>query len=201
MTYSNENSIVCSKCGHSNEINNLFCSKCGNSLTKVDVVIDNTNNNESCNYTKDELNLFLEKNQSYYVEKFNLIEKTGDRKAWNWCSFLLVGYWMLYRKMYVQAIIYIIANLILGCIPFIGWILTVILWVCAGIFANSLYLDHIKNTFIQIACADSNMRSILINKKGGTNLVLPIVLAIIPAIGVLIVSIIIGIISSITYYY
>lgn len=193
-----ENSILCPKCGASNEAGSAFCTKCGNSLAKTEVV-DHISNNES--YTQDELSLFLEKNQSYYLEKFNLIEKTGDKKAWNWCSFLIGGYWMLYRKMYVQAIIYIIANLILGCIPFIGWILTVILWVCAGIFANSLYLDHIKNTFIQIACADSNMRSILINKKGGTNLVLPIVLAIIPAIGVLIVSIIIGIIGSITYYY
>ena len=81
-----ENSILCSKCGASNEAGSAFCTKCGNSLAKTEVV-DHISNNES--YTQDELSLFLEKNQSYYLEKFNLIEKTGDKKAWNWCSFLI----------------------------------------------------------------------------------------------------------------
>lgn len=193
-----ENSILCSKCGASNEAGSAFCTKCGNSLAKTEVV-DHISNNES--YTQDELSLFLEKNQSYYLEKFNLIEKTGDKKAWNWCSFLIGGYWMLYRKMYVQAIIYIIANLILGCIPFIGWALSLALCVGLGIFGNSLYLDHIKKTFTEIGCADSNMRSALINKKGGTNLVLPILLAVIPVIIGIIASIFIGVMGSMSYYY
>ena len=193
-----ENSILCSKCGASNEAGSAFCTKCGNSLAKTEVV-DHISNNES--YTQDELSLFLEKNQSYYLEKFNLIEKTGDKKAWNWCSFLIGVYWMLYRKMYVQAIIYIIANLILGCIPFIGWALSLALCVGLGIFGNSLYLDHIKKTFTEIGCADSNMRSTLINKKGGTNLVLPILLAVIPVIIGIIASIFIGVMGSMSYYY
>ena len=193
-----ENSILSSKCGASNEAGSAFCTKCGNSLAKTEVV-DHISNNES--YTQDELSLFLEKNQSYYLEKFNLIEKTGDKKAWNWCSFLIGGYWMLYRKMYVQAIIYIIANLILGCIPFIGWALSLALCVGLGIFGNSLYLDHIKKTFTEIGCADSNMRSTLINKKGGTNLVLPILLAVIPVIIGIIASIFIGVMGSMSYYY
>ena len=193
-----ENSILCSKCGTSNEAGSAFCTKCGNSLAKTEVV-DHISNNES--YTQDELSLFLEKNQSYYLEKFNLIEKTGDKKAWNWCSFLIGGYWMLYRKMYVQAIIYIIANLILGCIPFIGWALSLALCVGLGIFGNSIYLDHIKKTFTEIGFADSNMRSTLINKKGGTNLVLPILLAAIPVILGIIASIFIGVMGSMSYYY
>ena len=193
-----ENSILCSKCGASNEAGSAFCTKCGNSLAKTEVV-DHISNNE--NYTQEELSLFLEKNQSYYLEKFNLIEKTGDKKAWNWCSFLIGGYWMLDRKMYVQAIIYIIANLILGCIPFIGWALSLALCVGLGIFGNSLYLDHIKKTFTEIGCADSNMRSTLINKKGGTNLVLPILLAVIPVIIGIIASIFIGVMGSMSYYY
>lgn len=193
-----ENSILCSKCGASNEAGSAFCTKCGNSLAKTEVV-DHISNNES--YTQEELSLFLEKNQSYYLEKFNLIEKTGDKKAWNWCSFLIGGYWMLYRKMYVQAIIYIIANLILGCIPFVGWALSLALCVGLGILGNSLYLDHVKKTFTEIGCADSNMRSTLINKKGGTNLVLPILLAVIPVIIGIIASIFIGIMCSVPYYY
>ena len=65
-----ENSILCSKCGASNEEGSAFCTKCGNSLAKTEVV-DHISNNES--YTQDELSLFLEKNQSYYLEKFNYL--------------------------------------------------------------------------------------------------------------------------------
>lgn len=156
-----ENSILCSKCGASNEAGSAFCTKCGNSLAKTEVV-DNISNNES--YTQEELSLFLEKNQSYYLEKFNLIEKTGDK-------------------------------------TFIGWALSLALCVGLGIFGNSIYLDHIKKTFSEIGFADSNMRSTLINKKGGTNLVLPILLAVIPVIIGIIASIFIGIMCSVPYYY
>ena len=102
--------------------------------------------------------------------------------------------------MYVQAIIYIIANLILGCIPFIGWALSLALCVGLGILGNSLYLDHIKKTFTEISYADSNMRSALISKKGGTNLVIPILLAVIPVIIALITCATMGIMFSMSYY-
>ena len=45
------------------------------------------------------------------------------------------------------------------------------------------------------------MRSTLINKKGGTNLVLPILLAVIPVIIGIIASIFIGVMGSMSYYY
>ena len=38
MTYSNEDSLICSKCGTSNDAGSLFCNNCGNSLKKEEVV-------------------------------------------------------------------------------------------------------------------------------------------------------------------
>ena len=38
MTYSNEDSLICSKCGSKNSEGSLFCSNCGATLTKEEVV-------------------------------------------------------------------------------------------------------------------------------------------------------------------
>ena len=81
MTYSNEDSLICSKCGKSNDAGSLFCNNCGNSLKKEEVVEEASTtqteyiNDSSKNYTDEELNLFLEKNQLYYMEKFRFIER------------------------------------------------------------------------------------------------------------------------------
>ena len=198
MTYSNEDSLICSKCGSKNSEGSLFCSNCGATLTKEEVVNEVPVREEaytkkeyssSTSYTDSELSLFLEKNQPYYMEKFKTMEKTSDKKSWNWSAFLCTSYWMFYRKMYVEGIIYIVGNTILSLIPFIGWILSLAAWVCVGLFGNAFYYEHIKKKFVEISCSDSSMREMLIQKKGGTNIILPIVL--------LIISIVIGLICGI----
>ena len=204
MTYSNEDSLICSKCGTSNSEGSLFCSNCGATLTKEEVSTKNNHNEySSSDFSDDELSLFLEKNQGYYMEKFKTMNKTADKKSWNWCAFLFGGYWIFYRKMYVEGIIYIISNTILACIPFIGWILNIAIYVCAGLFGNSFYYEHIKKKFVEISCADSSMRTVLIQKNGGTNIILPIILLAVPIVIVLILTIFIstlGIVSTYSYY-
>lgn len=216
MTYSNEDSLICSKCGKSNDAGSLFCNNCGNSLKKEEVVEEASTtqdsnkkqnvkteyiNDSSKNYTDEELNLFLEKNQLYYMEKFRVIESTGSKVSWNWCSFLISGYWMFYRKMYIQAILYIVANFVLGLIPFIGWIGNIALWICAGLFGNYFYLEHVKKQFCEISCADSSNRSMLIQKRGGTNIVIPIILLIIPVVIGIIIAMFFAALGTMSYYY
>ena len=60
------------------------------------------------------------------------MEKTADKKSWNWCAFLFTSYWMFYRKMYVEAIIYNVGISILACISTF-FTYTRIAWV--GIFS------------------------------------------------------------------
>lgn len=207
MTYSNEDSLICSKCGKSNDAGSLFCNNCGNSLKKEEVVEEASTtqteyiNDSSKNYTDEELSLFLEKNQLYYMEKFRVIESTGSKVSWNWCSFLISGYWMFYRKMYIQAILYIVANFVLGLIPFIGWIGNIALWICAGLFGNYFYLEHVKKQFCEISCADSSNRDMLIQKRGGTNIVIPIILLIIPVVIGIIVAMFFAALGTMSYYY
>ena len=195
MTDFNKGSLICAKCGSSNREGSLFCSSCGRKLIKEQVVNKVPvreaayTKNTYTDYTDSELSLFLEKNQPYYIEEFKVMEKTADKKSWNWCAFLFTSYWMFYRKMYVEGIIYIVGNTILSLIPFIGWILSLAAWVCVGLFGNAFYYEHIKKKFVEISCSDNSMREMLIQKKGGTNIILPIVL--------LIISIVIGLICGI----
>ena len=192
-------SLICSKCGTDNSEGSLFCSNCGNTLTKEKVVNEvpvreaaytkNTYNehSSSTSYTDSELSLFLEKNQPYYMEKFKTMEKTADKKSWNWSAFLCHFYWMFYRKMYIEGIVFIVGNFILGLIPFIGWILNIAAWVCCGIFGNYFYYEHTKKKFVEISCLDSSMRDMLIQKKGGTNIVILILLLVCIPISVLLI--------------
>lgn len=205
MDSRNKNVIFCTQCGKENEVENSFCKYCGTALRKVELKKDYSQegkSNDYDNYSEEELDLFISKNQMFYLEKFNQITKTGDKKTWNWAAFLTGIYWMLYRKMYLQAGICFVAAPILSCIPVVGWILSIGLWIGIGIYANSIYLDHINKKFRDINCADSSYRQILISKYGGTNMVLPIVFLIIPiALFIMFLFIPIVILGSMSYYY
>ena len=69
---------------------------------------------------QNDLEKFVGKNSDYYVRKFEEMQITGNKISWNWPAFFISGYWMLYRKMYIQALIMILGSMVLGCIPFIG---------------------------------------------------------------------------------
>lgn len=208
MQSTNSDVVFCGQCGKENEATSSFCNGCGKDLKRVDL---NKNNSEegnwrrgynSADYSEEEINTFISKNQMFYLGKFDQISMTGNKKTWNWSAFLVGTYWMLYRKMYLQGVIYCVANLLLACIPVIGWLLNLGLWIGLGAFANSLYLDHINKKFQEINCADSSYRQTLIKKNGGTNMVLPIVLLIIPIIiAIIFVFLSIVIFGSMAYYY
>ena len=175
MQYNNANRIFCSKCGQKNE-KNSFCAGCGSKLGSITTHQSNhISKNESISYlnTK-EMDLFLEKNQMYYHEKFERMSITGDKKSWNWAAFFLNMYWMLYRKMYLYAGGVLLISIILGNIPYVGVILSIAFTVCIGLFADSLYFDHINKNLREIDQLYPNNKEMMIRKKGGTNIVLPI---------------------------
>ncbi|MCC3866583.1 zinc-ribbon domain-containing protein [Terrisporobacter mayombei] len=204
--------VFCTECGKENQATSSFCNSCGKPLKKVELSKNNSQGENSrssyssADCSEEEMNTFISKNQMFYLEKFDQIRMTGDKKTWNWSAFLAGAYWMFYRKMYVQGILYFLASLLLSFVPVIGWVLDICLWVGVGTFANSLYLDHINKKFQEINCADSSYRQALINKNGGTNIVLPIVLLLIPAIIAIILlflSVVIfgSMFGAMSYYY
>lgn len=188
MESTDSNLVFCTQCGKENQATSSFCNNCGKPLKRVELSKNNSEGGNSegnytrTDYSEEEMNIFISKNQMFYLGKFEQIKMTGDKKTWNWSAFLAGTYWLLYRKMYVQGLLYFLASLLLSFIPIIGWILDICIWIGLGTFANSLYLDHVNKKFQEINCADSSYRQSLISKNGGTNMVLPLVLFLIPAI-------------------
>ena len=170
------NIIFCSKCGQKNETISSFCTECGSKLgPRTTQQTNYVPKNESISYLNtNEMDLFLEKNQMYYNEKFERMSITGDKKSWNWAAFFLNAYWMLYRKMYLQAGGVTLISIMLANIPYVGGILSIAFTICIGIFANSLYFDHINKNLREIEQLYPNNKELMIRKKGGTNIVIPI---------------------------
>lgn len=203
--------VFCSACGTKNTSISSFCSNCGSELVSnkqnIDYKKDNSNIQSNVirntnNYSdSDDIMKFVEKNTQFYQNKFDTITKTGSKITWNWAAFFLNIYWLLYRKMYLQAGGLFLITIILNCIPYIGWLVSIGVTIAFGMYANSIYLDHIQKKLIEINNLDYSQREVAIQSKGGVNLVLPI--AIFAGIVILTFIVVIGfgvLLSSMFYY-
>ncbi len=188
-----ENTMFCTECGSKNSKVNAFCLNCGNELEqeKLEYININTNKSVSTNINKkinsslndlntEDMNLFISKKTEYYNQKFNQITETGNKRTWNWAAFFLNIYWLLYRKMYVQGGIMILISLatasISSVIPFLGIILGWGVNIAFAMYANSIYLDHIHKKLYEINSMEYEAKESMIMKKGGTNIVIPMIL-------------------------
>lgn len=118
----------------------------------------------------DEINLFIQRNQKFYEEKFKKMNDTGKSASWNWAAFFLGIYWMVYRKMYFKAGAFFILSLVASSTPYIGGILNFAVLVGIGIYANALYMDHIDGNIEKVKTLFSDNKEVIIKKIGGTNL-------------------------------
>lgn len=121
-----------------------------------------------------DVNLFIQKNQKFYEEKFKKMNDTGKSISWNWAAFFLGIYWMIYRKMYFKAAAFFVLSLVASYTPYIGWILNAAVLVGIGIYANALYLDHIEVNMEKTKVLEPNNKDIIAKRKGGTNLPLAV---------------------------
>lgn len=153
--------------------------------------------------------IFVGKNyEEYYRSKFERFDSTGTKKSWNWVSFFFTWPWLLYRKMWLNALLYIFAlpivlmlllagaSMVLGELAIVlYWILyVVIMFVIVPVISNWLYYSHARK---KIAVIDSSGhqgpdRVAELTRKGGTSSIaliiivflIPVVLGIIAAIAI-----------------
>lgn len=222
----NNGIIFCSKCGQQNSSSDKFCSECGNSLKTIEDSIksattnikDSLTNNETykkftdisgegylkATWENNDMINFIQKNSEYYIPKFKEMQENQKNISWNWASFFLNSNWLFYRKMYGYGICLILAHLIVACIPFIGWLFNIGLWVLCGLYGNNLYLKHVQKQLSDLENIKDDIRHRVILSKGGTNLVLPIVLSCLVPILITICLLIFGLTLSFmsdSFYY
>ena len=205
------NFIYCSKCGKKNSKEAKFCINCGNKLISIEDDIKGTTesfkdiikNNETYkrfrenNYddnckadfdNKDMIN-FIQKRVEYYIPKFKEIQELYKTTSWNWAAFFFNSWWFLYRKMYVIGFGIILADIVIGSIiPSLSFLINIVIAIISGLYGNIVYLKHIQKELEPLNNMDEDIKQRLILNKGGVNIVIPIILAIITLIFFLLIG-------------
>lgn len=131
----------------------LICRKCGIAgdealCEEEDAKLDQNLNN--LDLTKREVKAFLKDNAAYYLEKWeNTSSKKSSRMGWNWSAFMFPFYWLAYRRMYRNAMVFVglvyfvnIVFLILK-LPF-PFLIVLVSFGFLGLYGNSLYYNHMN---------------------------------------------------------
>lgn len=150
---------VCNKCGQNNDVDSSFCSKCGEDIEYNKIELDG--------YTRT-LELFIGNNSDFYIEKKRIMEEQNRIYSWNWAAFFISPIWFVYRKMYVLGIGLMFLNTISP--SFIG----ILISISSGLYANTLYLEHVDKEILKLSELDENSKSEFISKKGGVSIFISI---------------------------
>lgn len=108
---------------------------------------------------------FVGDNYYYYKTKWEHKNPNRAFTSWNWAAFFFPFYWMVFRKMYLYAFLFLIVSIVGGIIPFSGIVFHCLL----SSYANYLYFKR-SNAVVQTASQYSNDEARMhLNKHGGTS--------------------------------
>lgn len=177
--------MFCTKCGREIPDGTTFCGGCGTPVTAAAAAPEGA---------LDEIALFVGKKAEYYkavFRKFNVRGVETFAPTWNWCAFLFTFWWMLYRKLYLWALVWIL----LTFIPFFG----LVFWIAAGIVGNYLYYRHVTARIREARSAQpSHQLPAALTELGGVNdWIIPV--AIVVTLGLLILFALFGIGAGLFY--
>lgn len=197
--------MFCPQCGNANDISSKFCTSCGTALPQVAQRAPTPSGKETL--ADDPVEFYKAivgpKHQDYYLRHFAGFDARGKITAsWHWPAFFVTLYWFLYRKMWLNALIYF-------CLPYVfvillataavlagksgetvigvGYVLYIIgLFVVPGLYANALYYKHCKKKITEVKASPNERQRQLgeLSGKGGTSaaafiVIIPILIAVI----------------------
>ncbi len=90
-----------------------------------------------------------EKSEDFYKEAFAKYTVAGvDQFAWHWSWWAMFGgvFYLLYRKLYLEALVYFVLFATVGMIPFAG----LIMWIASGGVLPYLVYKRYKKTKEQV---------------------------------------------------
>ncbi len=174
---------TCPKCGSTVNIGERFCRTCGIRIDAAHTAAAPGGDAEK------DLAVFIGKNSEKYLSRFRRFTAGGQDSfnvTWHWPAFFFSFWWMLYRKMYLWALL----ALFLGCVPYLG----LVAMVAFGICGNYLYYRHAKGRVAEIRSAPGSDVEIAaaLARAGGVNnvavvvapLILIAVIAILAAVAI-----------------
>ncbi len=130
-------------------------------------------------------------NTSYYLERFGRLAH-GDSGGWHWPGFFFTWYWMLYRKMWMPALVYFfqpyVTVMVLAGVAaaapaaagllYIAWLVAQL--VVPGLFANRWYYNHCQKKIREVRARAGSKEQMLgrLEGLGGTSNILVIIVAV-----------------------
>lgn len=174
--------MFCTKCGRDVPEGAAFCANCGVPVAPEDPGGTFTGSGI------DEVGLFVGKNAGYYkttFRKFNVRGVETFAPTWNWAAFLCNFWWMLYRKLYLWALLWFFLTLI----PFFGFAFCI----AAGILGNYLYYKHATSKIREAGSVrpPDQIPSVLKELGGVNGWVIPV--AVVVTVGILLLAVLFGI--------
>ena len=189
--------MLCPQCGKSNDISAKFCFDCGSSLSQAEIKA--SDKQEEFYRT-----VIGPKNQDYYMRNFQRFDSDGKIGiSWHWPAFFITFYWLLYRKMWLNALIYFLSPylvmFLLGVIGIvagnsagaaIGFIYITYLvgmFLLPPLYANALYYRHCRKKIAEVKVSSNTLQRQLgeLSAKGGTSNVVLIIVFILVFIGMI----------------
>ena len=118
-----------------------------------------------------DIQFFVQDNDEYYIKKIRTMKLNRQTSSWNWVAFFFPMYWAVYRKMYPLGAGLLGVSLITRFIPFVGGLISLGVSIYMGIMGNHLYTQHMEKTFLEANTLGltGNDRMTFLNKRGGTN--------------------------------
>lgn len=157
--------MFCTNCGKKLNENDHFCKYCGKKRIGNNDNFFHKQKKEKKEYSLEELYLNANKD-TFFKNKISI------------CAFLFGPYYLLYRKMYLYGVLWLVLNFAVSIFTS-GWVSFLFYIVLAIYFAlefNFLYQKKMEDDLRQIS--NSNNKILLCKEKGGTT-VIPVIIALI----------------------
>lgn len=122
---------------------------------------------------KDQITAFVGKKSDVYFKKWGFVNTEASltnpdsKLSWNWASCLFGAFWMGYRKMYAEAIIYTVILMTISSLLGVAdkfTLLDVAAAIVSGLIGNQLYFYKMKRDLAKL----ENNHTEAITKAGGT---------------------------------
>jgi Tfp pilus assembly protein PilE len=182
--------MFCTKCGKPNDDTASFCASCGYVLPLIDQSVSTPQAQVEVPASDEEYYKAVlgPKNQDYYLDHFARFDDEGRiSPSWHWPAFLVTFYWMLYRKMWLNAAIYfflpyllvilfgmigLVTGRISGFMTAFGYLLYLVaIFVLLPMYANAIYYRQCRKTIADVRAATQGTQRQLgeLSGKGGTS--------------------------------
>lgn len=123
---------------------------------------------------------FVGQNYAFYERRWKDHEKQAFFPSWNWAAFFFAAEWMVFRKMYMLAIITFAAVYVIT--PFAAgsaiYIVSLLIRAAIALSANALYANHVRDKIQRIQQQDSNTVTLdsRLEAAGGTSILSVVIL-------------------------